>query len=177
MAWGSNPTSMENQGIRHCNAVYNLNTIDRWTKWCILPFLRKGDLGLAKNYEGITLMSIAAKIYDTLLRNCTEPKIEKILRKNQHDFRRNQSTTSQILTICRIQEGERAKNLEAKILFIDFSKAFDSIHRGKVKQILFAYGLPIETVTAIIMLYKNTKVKVYSPVGDADNVDILAGVL
>ena len=38
----------------HCNAVYNQNPIDRWTKGCILPFPKKGDLGLAKNYRGIT---------------------------------------------------------------------------------------------------------------------------
>ena len=29
---------------------------------CILPFPKKGDLGLAKNHRGITLTSIAAKI-------------------------------------------------------------------------------------------------------------------
>ena len=40
--------------LRHCNAVYNQNPIDRWTKGCILPFPKKGDLGLAKNYRGIT---------------------------------------------------------------------------------------------------------------------------
>ena len=50
--------------LRHCNAVYNQNTIDRWLKGCILPFPKKGDLGLAKNYLGITLTSIAAKIYN-----------------------------------------------------------------------------------------------------------------
>ena len=46
-----------------------------------------------------------------------------------------------------------AKNLEARILFVDFSKAFDSIHSGKMEQILLAYGLPKETITAIMMLY------------------------
>ena len=30
--------------LRHCNAVYNQNTIDRWTKECTLPFPKKGDL-------------------------------------------------------------------------------------------------------------------------------------
>ena len=39
--------------LRHCNAVYNQNPIDRWTKGCILPFPKKGVLGLAKNYRGI----------------------------------------------------------------------------------------------------------------------------
>ena len=43
--------------LRHCNAVYNQNPIDRWMKGCILPFPKKGDLGLAKNYRGITLTS------------------------------------------------------------------------------------------------------------------------
>ena len=50
----------------HCNAVDNENTIDRWRKGCILPFPKKGDLGIAKNYRGITLTSIAAKIYNAL---------------------------------------------------------------------------------------------------------------
>ena len=31
---------------------------------------------------------------------------------------------------------------------------FDSIHREKMEQILVAYGLLKETVTAIMMLYK-----------------------
>ena len=85
--------------------------------------------------------------------------------------------TSQILTIRRILQGVRAKNLESTILFVDFTKAFDSIHRGKMEQIILAYFLPKETVTDIIMLYRNAKVKVRSPDGDTDDFDIVAGVL
>ena len=147
-------------------------------KGCILPFPKKGDLGLAKNYRGITLTSIAAKIYNALLPNRIEPKIDNILRKNQNGFWRNRSTTSQILlTIRRILEGVRAKNLQATLLFVDFTKAFDSIHRGKMELILLAYGLPKETVAAIMVLYKNTKVKVRSPDGDTEYFNIVAGVL
>ena len=104
--------------LRHCNAVYNQNPIDRWMKGCILPFPKKSDLGLAKNYRGITLTSIAAKIYNALLRNRIEPEIDNILRKNQNGFRRNRSTTSQILTIRRILEGVRAKNLQATLILL-----------------------------------------------------------
>ena len=85
--------------------------------------------------------------------------------------------TSQILTIRRILEGVRAKNLQAKLIFFDFTKAFDSIHRGKMEQILLAYGIPKETVAAITILYRNTKVKVRSPDGDTEYFDIVAGVL
>ena len=69
------------------------------------------------------------------------------------------------------------KNLQATILFVDFTKAFDSIHREKMEQILLAYGLPEETVAVIMMLYRNTQVKVRSPDGDTDYFDIVAGVL
>ena len=60
---------------------------------------------------------------------------------------------------------------------MDFSKAFDSIHRGKMEEILIAYGIPRETVSAIMMLYRITKSKVRSPDGDTDFFNILAEVL
>ena len=123
------------------------------------------------------LTSIAAKIYNALLCNCIEPKIANILRKNQNGFQRNWSTMSQILIIRWILECVWAKNLEATILFVNFSKAFDFIHRGKTEQILLAYGLPKETVAAIMMLYRNTKVKICSPDEDIDNFHIVAGML
>ena len=61
------------------------------------------------------------------------------------------------------------KKLEATIFFVDISKAFDSIHRGKMEQILLAYGHPKETVAAILLLCKHTTVKVHSLDGDTDD--------
>ena len=46
-----------------------------------------------------------------------------------------------------------------------------------MEQILLAYGLPKETVAAITILYRNTKVKVRSPDGDTEYFDIVAGVI
>ena len=46
-----------------------------------------------------------------------------------------------------------------------------------MEQILYAYGLPKETVAAIMVLYRNTKVKVRSQDGDTDYFEIVAGVL
>ena len=69
------------------------------------------------------------------------------------------------------------KNLEVTLLIVDLSKAFDSIQRGKMEQILLAYSLPKETFTAIMMLYKNTKVKIHSPDGGTNFFDIVTDVL
>ena len=45
-----------------------------------------------------------------------------------------------------------------------------------MEQILLAYGPPKDTVAAIKMLYRNTKVIVRSPDGDTGYFDIVAGV-
>ena len=163
--------------LKLCNAMYNGESIEKWSEGCILPFPKKGDLSDPKNYRGITLTPIAAKIYNSLLLNRIQPVLDNILRDNQNGFRKKRSTVSQILTIRRIIEGVKARNLPAVLLFVDFSKAFDSVHRGKMEKIMLAYGIPHETVSAIMMLYKNTKSKVRSPDGDTDYFDINAGVL
>ena len=96
--------------------------------------------------------------------------------KNQYDIWRNRSMTSQILIISWILEGVGVKTLDAIILFIDSSKAFDSMHKGNIKQILHANGLSKEIVAAIFMLYRNMEVKVRSQDGDTDYFDMVAGV-
>ena len=154
--------------LRHCNAVYNQNPIDRWMKACILPFPKKGRPWISQK-----LPRHNTYIHSSQNLQCFTMKPHR----SQNGFWRNRSTTSQILTIHRILEGVRAKNLQATLLFVDFNKAFDSIHRGKMEQILLAYGLPKETVAAITILYRNTKVKVRSPDGDTEYFDIVAGVL
>ena len=45
-----------------------------------------------------------------------------------------------------------------------------------MEKILLAYGIPKEIVTAIMILYRNTKSMVRSPDEDNNFFDILAGV-
>ena len=49
------------------------------------------------------------------------------------------------------------KNPEATLEILDLSKAFDSISSWKREQKQLVYGLPKESVTAIMILYENTK--------------------
>ena len=46
-----------------------------------------------------------------------------------------------------------------------------------MEQILLAYGLPKETVAAMMMLYRNTKVKVLSMDGYPNYFDMVVGEL
>ena len=50
------------------------------------PLPKKGDLGIGKNYKGITLTSNKAEVYRGLPLSCIKSEIEKILSKNQNGF-------------------------------------------------------------------------------------------
>ena len=117
------------------------------------------------------LRAIIAKVYIVLLFHRIWPKDEKILRTAFEG-----TINSQILTIHRIIEGLRIKNLEETQFFVDFSKAFDFIYRGKIAVILQVYNLAKEIVTALMIVYKNMKAIVHSPDNVIDFFDIVTGV-
>ena len=60
---------------------------------------------------------------------------------------------------------------------MDFSKAFDSVHRAKMMQILKANGIPNELVNVIQKLYEGTRAKVLSSDGETEYFKILGDVL
>ena len=150
---------------------------DQWRVSNIIPVPKKGDLTKTSNYRGISLTSLVAKTLNRMILNRIRPEIEKMLRDNQNGFRQGRSTTSHILALRRILEGAKRKHLPAAMVFVDFKKAFDSLHRGTLMKILLAYGIPKEIVDLIGLLYINTKAKIITSDGETDLFDIVAGVL
>ena len=107
-------------------------------------FYNKKSIGVShcSVIHTIVITPIAAKIYNLMLLNMIRPKIDPTLRKNQNGIRTKRSTTGKMLTIRRILEGVKSKNIPATLLFIDFSQAFDTIYRDKMKDIIIIYGIP-----------------------------------
>ncbi|KAL5252408.1 hypothetical protein ACHWQZ_G015245 [Mnemiopsis leidyi] len=138
---------------------------------------KKGDLTKTNNYRGISLTSIVCKTLNRMVLNRIKPRLEEVLRDNQNGFRPGRSTTSHILALRRIIEGGKAKNLKATMVFIDFKKAFDSVHRGLLTKILRSYGIPDTIVRLIDNVYTGTVAKILTAEGCTEEFDILAGVL
>ena len=67
--------------------------------------------------------------------------------------------------------------MKAVVIFVDFRKAFDSIHRGRMMAILRAYDIPEKLVQAISLMYDKTRARVITPDGETEFFEILAGVL
>ena len=150
---------------------------DQWKTSIIIPIPKKGDLTKTDSYRGIALTSIPGKILNRMILNRIKPPLEKILRRHQNGFRPGRSCASHILALRRILEGAAAKNLPTVMTFVDFRKAFDSVHRGILMKILRAYGIPNKIVDLIEKTYTDTFAKVMTPDGLTEAFAILAGVL
>jgi len=160
------------------NQAYEEGSIpEKWKTLVIVTVPKKGDLTKPDNYRGISLISLVMKLYNRLIMNRLRPALDPLLRNSQNGFRQKRTTVGQIVALRRLLEGVRAENLSCVLTFIDFRKAFDTIHRGKLMEILRAYGVPGQIVSAISATYSETWAKVRTPDGDTKPFQILAGVL
>src|SRR5215475_14421537 len=71
--------------------------------------------------------------------------------QHQCGFRRNRSTTDHILCIRQILEKKWEHNEAVHQLFIDFKKAYDSVRREALYNILMEFGIPKKLVRLIKM--------------------------
>ena len=163
---------------RFCNRAYTMReSPTQWKMSNLVCIPKAGDLSKGGNYRGISLSSLVFKTRNRMILHRIRPEVDKKLKINQNGFRPGHSTVSQILALRRIIEGVKSNNLPAIITFIDFTKAFNTIHRGKMIKILRAYRIPNELVEVIDNMYQDTTAKVLSRDGDTKPFKILSGVL
>ena len=127
----------------------------------LIPIFKKGDPSATTNYIGIALESIMAKVYNLLLLERIYIPLDPLLRPNQNGSRRLRSTAQHVLTLRRIIEEIKSSPMGKIIfVFIDFSKAYDSIDWNYIEQILFAYHIPSEIINAIMSMYYGAKTSI-----------------
>ena len=125
-----------------------------WKEGHIIKLPKKGDLTNCDNYRGITLLSIPGKIFNRILLERMRDAVDAELRDNQAGFRSNRSCTDQITTLRIIMEQSLEWNSPLYINFVDFRKAFDSIHRETIWKLLRHYGVPEKLTTLIRKSYE-----------------------
>jgi hypothetical protein len=81
--------------------------------------------------------------------------IDEHLREEQAGFRAGRGCIDQIFSLRMIIEQSLEWKVPVYINFIDFSKAFDSIHRESLWRIIRSYGVPDKLVRLIKTFYDN----------------------
>ena len=126
-----------------------------WTKGIIIKIPKKGALNDCNNWRGITLLSVPSKILAKIIIKRISKAIEEKLREEQAGFRRERGCTDQIFALRNIIEQCSEWQRKLYVNFVDFEKAFDSIHRDSLWKILRHYGIPTKVVNVIKSYYKN----------------------
>ena len=80
--------------------------------------------------------------------------IDEELRQEQSGFRQGCSTTDQIFILRNIIEQSHEWQASLVLNFIDFEKAFDSLHRNSLWDIMKLYGIPGKIIRIIQILYQ-----------------------
>jgi hypothetical protein len=106
---------------------------------------------LTNNYRRISLLSTAYKILANILLARLTAYANDVTGDHQCGFRRNRSTTDQILYIRQMLEKKWKYNGTVHQLFIDFKKDYDSVKTKDLCNILFEFGVPKKVVRLIKM--------------------------
>lgn len=157
-AAGPNTVKEITQIIRH---IWQTERIpEDWKSALIHPLHKKGDRADVNNYRGISLLSVTYKILSQCLLDRAQQQLEHKIGEYQAGFRPNRSCPEQILNLKLILRHQKVYNKNIVCTFVDFKKAYDSVDRESLFQILKEQGLDLKTLALIRETLTDTKSKV-----------------
>lgn len=133
---------------------------EEWAKALIYPLYKKGSKSDVNNYRGISLLNVIAKLYSSVLHNRLSKVSEEyqLIPASQAGFRKGYSTIDNIFCLqSLIQKYLSKKRGRFYVLFVDFSKAFDSVDRDRLWYILEAHGISGKLLKGLKSMYSTVK--------------------
>ncbi len=106
-------------------------------------YKRKGNRQVCDNHRGISLLSIAGKILAQVLLNRLTDHLEQgLLPETQCGFRKERGTVDMIFAVRQLQEKCQEQNRELYTIFVDLTKASDTVSREGLWRIMSKFGCP-----------------------------------
>ena len=136
-------------------------------------FKNKGKKVECDNYRGISLLSVAEKILARIiLTRIIVHLVDEIYPETQCGFRSGRGTIYMIFCLRQVAEKAREKNSDLYMVFVDLTKAFDSVNRDALWKVLKKVGIPDRMLNVIISFHENMKARVrgYGNFSEAFNV-------
>ena len=126
-----------------------------WRKTRIVPLPKKGDLELAKNWRGISLISVMYKLFASIIAARLKYQLisRDLLSPEQHGFLPQRSTIEAcgVLSEVLLQRRPTCTHM----FFLDISQAFDSVHPATLNLTLNRFKIPQNMISLIVDIYSN----------------------
>ena len=153
--------------IKHFHAilvdVWNGGEVPQeWKDATIKVLYKKSDRSNCNNYRGISLVSHAGKVLLKIVANRLSEYCEAhgMLPEEQCGFRPDRSTVDMLFVVRRLQELGRRRRIPLHMCFVDLQKAYDSVDRELLWQVLARAGIPEAMIEVIRQFHDGMKARV-----------------
>ena len=113
------------------------------------------DTRSLSNYRPISLTNVAYKIFASMLQSRLASSLDSRIRPTQFGFRKNCSTTQPIHILRRLLEIHERQPSPFHALFLNWSKAFDSVTFTAIQSAMTFIGVSPHVSKVIMALYNN----------------------
>jgi hypothetical protein len=115
----------------------------------------KGDAGLAANYRPVVLLSQALKLINKMILLRIRTAIDPHLVYVQAAYRPSRCTIQQIIALQQLlHQTRQEKHGKLIALFIDFSRAFDSVSYSSLERTLLYWHVPTNIIQLILTVLR-----------------------
>jgi len=133
---------------------------DEWVGGRIKMLPKDGDLLDPGRWRSITLLDAAAKIMSTILTFRLNTVLEDLGIEMQNGFTPKRGTTDGSFCVRTVLKRRHEHGQETYCYFLDLVKAFDTVPRAALLEVLAKFGIPPRMVKVIENMYSNCTVTV-----------------
>jgi hypothetical protein len=160
------------------NQMLSTGVPQSWCTGVIHPIFKAGDVNDPNNYRGITVTSVLAKLFAMVLeaRMSKWAESHELRADGQAGFRKDHRTVDNVFIMQALIKDAHKSKKKLYCCFVDFKKAFDSVPRQRLWEVLSSVGVQGDILECLKSMYAQDEACVLTQAGLTDAFRCTIGV-